>query len=114
MTSPQFTLWVPVIPRILKRWSWLLLALCGHSPAGIRLRAVLADTAFPAPGPYRLEVLETGDSLQVIPGHGFFLQLPSDTLWTLCVQRVSGSGEKCFEVRYRGPDSAFTAILEGS
>ncbi len=70
------------------RWSIIVLAFFGNALAGgLRLHALLTDTAFPPPGPYRLEVLETGDTLDIKPREHFSLLLPSDTLWILCVQR---------------------------
>jgi hypothetical protein len=81
----------------------------------VRMNGRLADADFPAPGPYRLEVLETGDTLQVTPGRDFSLTLPRDTVWTLCARRGQAPQifEKCFEVRHRGRDSVFLAQLGG-
>jgi hypothetical protein len=87
----------------------------GTSLAGPRLTGQLADADFPAPGPYRLEVLETGDTLMIQPGRAFSIALPRDTVWTLCARRGQPPQvfEKCFELRYRGTDTAFSASLGG-
>lgn len=96
----------------------MLLAACALTGVahGARLQGVLDDPDFPAPGPYRLELLETGDTLAVVPGVPFSLPLPRDTVWTLCVRsgRPPAAFEKCFETRYSGRDSAFDARLGGS
>ena len=91
------------------------LALAAASYAA-RLEGVLADPDFPPPGPYRLELLETGDTLRIQPGAPFSINLPRDTVWTLCVRKgvPPKAFEKCLEVRYRGRDSVFTARLDGS
>ncbi len=82
----------------------------------LRLSGVLSDPDFPAPGPYRLELLETGDTLAVVPGVPFSLRLPRDTVWTLCVRRgrPPAAFEKCFETRYAGRDTVFAARLGGA
>ena len=98
------------------RWNWAMLAVFGNALAGgIHLRGVLTDAAFPPPGPYRLEVLETGDTLRVTPGRNFSLALQPDTLWTLCLRQGDSAGafEKCFEVRRHEPDSLFSVELAG-
>jgi hypothetical protein len=85
----------------------------------IRLKGVLLDTAFPAPVAVRLEILESGDTLAIIPGSTFEVNLPADTLWNLCFSSIplpSSVGtslrqEKCFELRYLGVDSTFSATL---
>lgn len=90
----------------------LVLAATSHA---VRLNGVFSDPDFPAPGPYRLELLETGDTLQVVPGAPFTLTLPRDTLWTLCVRKGAPPDrfEKCFETRHTGRDTAFSARLGG-
>jgi len=90
----------------------LLLTAAGGTMA-LRLDAVLSDPDFPAPGPYRVELLETGDTLSVVPGMPFSMRLPRDTVWTLCYR--SGippqALEKCEEVRRSGRDTVVTARL---
>ncbi len=96
---------------MLARWGLAMLAVLGNAAAGeIQLRGVLSDTAFSAAQSYHLEVLETGDSLRVIPGKDFSRRLQPDTLWTLCARRGDSAGayEKCFEIRYHGSDSVFS------
>jgi hypothetical protein len=79
----------------------------------LRLNATLADSDFPAPGPYRLEVLETGDTAVIVPGVPFSVKLPRDTVWNACVRKGSGAQafEKCFEVKYTGRDTVFAARI---
>lgn len=81
----------------------------------LRLQGVLSDPDFPAPGPYRLELLETGDTLRIVPGTPFFLTLPRDTVWTLCVRKGEPPSdfEKCLELHHAGKDTAFAARLDG-
>lgn len=108
------------------RWMTALLVACalpltaagapeGARLTGPRLTGQLADPDFPGPGPYRVEVLETGDTLMAHPGRAFSFVLPRDTVWTLCAR--SGEPpqalEKCFEVRYAGTDTVLTARLGG-
>jgi hypothetical protein len=90
----------------------LALAVTSHA---VRLNGILSDPDFPAPGPYRLELLETGDTLQVTPEVHFTVTLPQDTVWTLCIRRGSppNAFEKCQEVVYAGRDSLFSARLSG-
>ena len=98
------------------RWSFAILAVFGNVLAGgLHLHAVLTDTAFPPPGPYRLEVLETGDTLRIQPRTKFSIHLAPDTLWTLCVKRGDSADafERCFEVRNRSSDSIINVELEG-
>ena len=90
--------------------------MCGIAAAGGRkLTATLDDPSFPPPGPYRLEVLETGDTLTVEPATAFLLNLPDDSLWNICLRKAGPEGnfEKCFELRYTESDSIFSATLTG-
>ncbi len=95
---------------------WLATAgvMFGGEAHALRLTGTLADSDFPPPGPYRLEVLETGDTTSIVPGLSFPVTLPRDTLWTLCLRKEAGTGiyEKCFEVTYRpGRDTAFSVRI---
>ncbi len=106
------------------------------SPRAIHMQGILQDTSFAAPAPVRLEILESGDTLTVVPGQPFGAMLPPDTVWNLCFSRVAASGgsksgndaalgrdarsdrddrggrlEKCYEVRYTGGDTTFSATL---
>ncbi len=75
----------------------------------------LQDTVFPAATPIRLEVLETGDTLNFISGKGFKIDLVPDTVWNLCFQSATPAiTEKCYELKYTGNDSAFSATLGGN
>src|SRR3954467_7440030 len=67
-------------------WAWACLGAFGLARGGdsVRLLGNLQDTAFPPPVPVRLEVLETGDTLNFAAGTPFRLDLPRDTLWNLC------------------------------
>ena len=90
----------------------------------LSFEGVFSDSSFPPPVPVRLEVLETGDTLDVTPGQPFRLRLPADTLWNLCFSGTTGPApmgdstggeparlEKCFELVYVGTDTAFTFTL---
>ncbi|MDB5103000.1 MAG: hypothetical protein JWP91_689 [Fibrobacteres bacterium] len=99
-------------------------------PATIRLQGNLVDTAFPPPTDVRLEILETGDTLGFKAGMPFRVDLPQDTIWNLCFSAAArapmtappagtpadsaaptGRFEKCYEIQYRGGDSAFSADI---
>ncbi len=91
---------------------------------GFKLVGTLQDTAFLPSKPVRLEVLESGDTLTVFPSSPFRISLPVDTIWNLCFSTpastgntlssslpVTGRMEKCYELRYAGSDSVFSANL---
>ncbi|MDB5048300.1 MAG: hypothetical protein JWO30_1371 [Fibrobacteres bacterium] len=95
-----------------------------HAAGTIRLLGNLRDTTFPPPVPVRLEVLETGDTLNFAAGTPFRVNLPKDTLWNLCFSAAGTAGdtaagtaggaartEKCYEIRYLGTDSVFSADI---
>jgi hypothetical protein len=121
---------------------WALASLCAISAlpisAGetIRITGTLRDPAFPPPTSVRLEVLESGDTLNFTAGTPFRADLPRDTLWNLCFSGMAAAGavtgitappttqgdsadvpdasgriEKCYEIRYLGADSAFSADI---
>ena len=120
------------------RWTaaWAL-GLAAAAPAGasgnLHMTGTLRDTSFGAGAPIRLEVLETGDTLAMAAGAPFRVDLPRDTAWNLCFSAAAradggaaapasagagaGAGgppdrfEKCFEVRYAGTDTAFSADI---
>ncbi len=77
----------------------------------VRVDGILGDVAFPPPGPYRFEVLETGDTLSIIPDQPFSLRLPARDSWTLCARGRDGEG--CFRIARPGTDTLFTVLLEG-
>ncbi len=112
--------WVHFAPMPSRFLFWILPVFCLLSSpvqAGkLSLQVVLADSSFPAPGPYPIEILENGEVRNITPNLPLTFPLPQDTLWTLCVKRHDSSGlfEQCFEIRYRGSDSLFFARLEGS
>lgn len=90
----------------------IVLGVAGTASA-VRLEGTLADSDFPAPGPYRLEVLETGDTARITPGAPFSVTLPRDTIWTLCVRKglPPEAFEKCFEVKAAPRDTLVTARI---
>ncbi len=94
-------------------WLAVALGVFGAEAHALRLQGVLMDSDFPAPGSYRLEILETGDTTAVVPGTPFSVTLPQDTLWTLCVRKgvPPAHFEKCFEVRRHGRDTVFAARI---
>ncbi|MEO7426549.1 MAG: TonB-dependent receptor [Fibrobacteria bacterium] len=98
----------------------------------MRFQGNLRDTTFPSGARVRLEILETGDTAEVVSGSPFRVDLPRDTLWNLCFSvpgksdsgaasagseaqaagsETSGRLEKCYEIRYSGTDSAFSADI---
>ena len=110
--------------------------LAPQAAATLRFNGVLKDTSFASGLPVRLEVLETGDTLATRSGVPFTARLPRDTIWNLCFSAAAAmqSGgaaadsafsaaaasapnaagarlEKCYEIRYQGADSAFSAEI---
>jgi hypothetical protein len=113
-------------------------ATAGSAPAAnaaglIRFQGTLRDTSFASGSALRLEVLETGDTVTITAGAPFRVDLPRDTLWNLCFSAhvdslrdslsentgksggISGDApnrlEKCFEIRYLGGDTLFSATI---
>ncbi len=112
-------------------------AAAAKAAATVRLQGNLHDTSFPAAATVRLEILETGDTLDFVSGLPFRVDLPRDTVWNLCfsapaalardsgtgkpgpaaAEKTSGPGEpaprleKCYEIRYLGGDTAFSAEI---
>lgn len=77
---------------------------------------VIQDPEFANAESLRVEVLETGGVVQVMPGKPFKVTLPTDTLWNLCVttsDTVGADGEKCYELEYHGQDSVFQMPIGG-
>ena len=78
---------------------------------------MVQDSSF-APGEkLNVEILETGEAIQTVVGENFFVKLPEDTLWNVCVTNSDTSGaekEKCYELVYHGQDSIFSIALGDS
>lgn len=78
---------------------------------------MVQDSSF-APGEkLNVEILETGEAIQTVVGENFFVKLPEDTLWNVCVTNSDTSGaekEKCYELVYHGQDSVFSMALGDS
>lgn len=77
----------------------------------LRFTGSLGDPEFSGQDSLKLEVVETGVVVPVRLQTPFTLELPQDTVWNLCVR--SDSLEKCFELKYLGKDSSFSATLTG-
>ena len=104
-----------VFPSVLyampmKRLLLLLIFLTPLAHA-LRLTGTLTDPEFQKGDSLQLELVEKGTLLPIRQGESFSLELPTDTLWNLCVR--SDSLEKCYELLYLGSDSTFSASLGG-
>ena len=77
--------------------------------AGTQYYGLLEDTAFSASIPIKLEVLESGDTAQIMLKQKFSQPLPTDTVWNLCF--TQGVLEKCFELRNTQGDSTFSSTI---
>jgi len=69
---------------------------------------IVSDPDFAASDSLQIEVLETGTTVSVRFNEQFKLELPADTAWNICV-----NSEKCYELKYLGKDSVFSAEIQG-
>jgi len=69
------------------------------------MKAWIEDPKFLDEDSVLVEILESGDSLKIGSRDSFAIQLPVDTLWSLCLSDSKHS--RCFEVSYSGPDTTF-------
>ena len=82
--------------------------------AGIVFNGVVQDSSFAAGEKLNVEILESGEALQTTVGEPFSVVLPEDTLWNICVTNSDTAGaekEKCYELKYMGPDRTFSQAL---
>ncbi|MDR0515820.1 MAG: TonB-dependent receptor plug domain-containing protein [Fibromonadaceae bacterium] len=62
-----------------------------------------------------IEVVESGANVAARFNKQFKLELPKDTVWNVCVQATLNSQlEKCYELKYLGQDSVFSAEISGN
>jgi len=86
----------------------MVLILIKFNPA-LTLVGQIDSTTFGSAENLKLEVLESGDSLEIGSNRAFKVTLPTDTIWNICLK--STLKEKCYEIVYTGPDSSFTTLL---
>ena len=72
---------------------------------------LVTDADFAYSDSIQVEVVETGKSVSTHFNEKFQLQLPQDTLWNICVYTIDN--EKCYELKYLGKDSSFSAEISG-
>jgi hypothetical protein len=72
---------------------------------------VVTDPDFAASDSLQIEVIETGAVVVANFNEQFKLELPSDTVWNICVYSQL---EKCYELKYFGSDSVFSAEIRGA
>ncbi|GHV11200.1 TonB-dependent receptor [Fibrobacterales bacterium] len=80
---------------------------------------LITDPDFVGADSMSVEVVETGKIITAHQNESFRLELPADTIWNICVSgeiRTDGSPnnlEKCYELKYLGNDSSFSAEING-
>ncbi|MDR3000309.1 MAG: TonB-dependent receptor plug domain-containing protein [Fibromonadaceae bacterium] len=82
-------------------------------PLLLTFLGIVTDPDFAASDSLQIEVLETGAASSVLFNEQFKLELPQDTAWNICVQSVGSGLEKCYELKYFGRDSVFSAEISG-
>jgi hypothetical protein len=90
-------------------------------PLIITFLGLVTDPDFADKDSLLVEVVETGNAATVNFNEQFKLELPQDTLWHICVySKDEGLGtrdlglEKCYELKYFGSDSVFSAEISGA
>jgi len=73
---------------------------------------IVTDPDFAKEDSLRVEVVETGFATTAFFNKQFKLELPQDTVWNICA--TSGELEKCYELKYFGKDSVFSAKISGA
>jgi hypothetical protein len=71
---------------------------------------IVTDPDFAASDSLQIELVETGAIVVANFNEQFKLELPSDTIWNIC---ISSQLEKCYELKYLGNDSVFSAEIQG-
>ena len=71
---------------------------------------IVTDPDFAASDSLQIEVVETGAVIVANFNEQFKLELPSDTIWNICIYSQL---EKCYELKYFGSDSVFSAEIQG-
>ena len=77
-------------------------------PLVIIFFGIVSDPDFASSDSLQIEVLETGATVNTKFNKQFKLELPTDTAWNICV-----NSEKCYELKYFGKDSVFSAEISG-
>ena len=72
---------------------------------------IVTDQDFAKEDSLQVEVVETGFTTHTFFNKQFKLELPQDTMWNICAK--SGELEKCYELKYFGSDSVFSAEISG-
>ena len=72
---------------------------------------IVTDQDFAKEDSLQVEVVETGFTAHTFFNKQFKLELPRDTVWNICAK--SGELEKCYELKYFGKDSVFSAEISG-
>jgi hypothetical protein len=73
---------------------------------------IVTDQDFAKEDSLEVEVVETGFTVATSFNKQFKLELPQDTVWNICTK--SGELEKCYELKYFGSDSVFSAEISGA
>ena len=71
---------------------------------------LISDPDFADADSINVEVVENGKNTTAYFNKQFKLELPRDTVWNIC---VSAGREKCYELKYLGSDSVFSAEIRG-
>jgi len=71
---------------------------------------IVTDPDFAASDSLHIEVIETGAVIAAKYNKQFKLELPKDTVWNICIYSHL---EKCYELKYFGSDSVFSAEIQG-
>ncbi|MCL2206989.1 MAG: TonB-dependent receptor plug domain-containing protein [Fibromonadales bacterium] len=77
-------------------------------PLILTFLGIVSDPDFAASDSLQIEVLETGATVSAHFNKQFKLELPKDTIWNICI-----NSEKCYELKYLGADSVFSAEIQG-
>jgi hypothetical protein len=80
------------------------------TPLIIAFLGLVSDPDFANADSINVEVVETGTSITTQFNKQFKLELPQDTIWNICIQAHK---EKCYELKYLGADSVFSAKISG-
>jgi len=80
-------------------------------PLLLTFLGIVTDQDFAKEDSLQVEVVETGFIAYAFFNKQFKLELPQDTMWNICAK--SGELEKCYELKYFGKDSVFSAEISG-
>jgi len=81
-------------------------------PLIITFLGLLTDPDFADKDSLFVEVVESGKITAVNFNEQFKLELPQDTVWNICAH--GKDAEKCYELKYLGSDSVFSAEISGN